>query len=199
MPEDQKKAQPEEAKPAPAAPPDAGHIPMSEELDSPAWTLPPPKAIGIGLAVFAVLAALVFFLTRAQPVASGSIDKVIAVSPTQDQVMVAIHVSFTNVLPEKPLWVRSASARLTKADGQQMTDTAASIVDFDRYFEAFPDLKEGAIEPLRPESKLAPGEKSRGMVIVSFPVDKQTFEQRKELVVLLDPYDQPPVTIGAEP
>jgi hypothetical protein len=196
MPEDQKNAQPEEAKPAAAAQPDAGHVPMSEELDSPAWTLPPPKAIGIGLAVFA---AVVFFLTRATPVASGSIDKVIAVSPTQDQVMVAIHVSFTNVLPEKPLWVRSASARLTKADGQQMTDTAASIVDFDRYFEAFPELKEGAIEPLRPETKLAPGGRLRGMVIVSFPVDKQTFEQRKELVVLLDPYDQPPVTIGAEP
>jgi hypothetical protein len=169
---------------------------MSEEMDRAKWTLPPPEAIGIGLLVFAVLAGVVFYLARAKPVVAGSIDNVAVVSPTQDQVMLGINFNFTNVLPEKSVWIRSISARLTKPDGTEIKDIAASTTDFERYFQAFPALKENAIEPFPPDLKLSPGQSARGMIIVSFPVDRQTFDQRKGLAVLLDPYDQLPVVIG---
>jgi hypothetical protein len=170
---------------------------MSEELDRAKWTLPPAKIIGVGLAVFAVILAAVAFFGRAKPVAAGSIDHVTAVQMPDSSVMVGISFNFANVMPEKPLWVRGASARLVTPDGQEFTDVAASIADFDRYFQAFPDLKQNAFEPLKPETKLAPGQSERGMIIVSFPVDKARFDQRTNLSVILDPYDQKPVVIGA--
>jgi len=178
--------------------PDAGHIPMTEEMDSAKWTLPPPKIIGVGLLIFAVIFVIAFLLARPAPSAQGSIDNVVAVSLPQNQVMVGINVSFTNSLPKKSFFLRSAKAQLTKADGQEMTDIAASSVDFDRYFQAFPELKQNAIEALRPEIKLLPGETARGMIIVTFPVDKMTFDQRRKLAVILDPYDHLPVFIDAK-
>jgi hypothetical protein len=197
--------QPQPGPPATPDPPSdrpsyPGRLPIGEEMDSAKWTLPPPKILGVGLLVFLALATIVYFLGgRAKPVAAGTIDHVAVASPTDNQVLVAINVTFSNILPEKPIWLRSVSARLTKPDGQQFNDTAASFVDFERYFQAFPVLKEGAIEPLRPDTKLMPGEKVSGMIVVSFPVDKQTFDQRKDLSVILDMYDQLPVTIGGKP
>jgi hypothetical protein len=176
-----------------------GRLPIGEEMDSSKWTLPPPKTLGVGLLVFVVLGIVMFLLVgRAKPVAAGTIDHLAIASPADNQVLVAINVTFSNILPEKPIWLRSASARLTKSNGEQLSDTAASFVDFERYFQAFPALKEGAIEPLRPDIKLMPGEKASGMIVVSFPVDKQTFDQRKNLAVVLDLYDQLPVTIGGK-
>ncbi len=185
-------------KPAAVEPPDAGHIPMTEEFDRAKWTLPPPKSVAIGLLVFAFIAAVVMFLARGKPAASGSVDNVIAVTMPDNNVMVAINLTVTNAMPTKSLWIRSMKARLTKPDGQEVTDEAASIADFDRYFQAFPELKQNAIEPLKPETKLTPGASTRGRIIVSFPVDKPTFEQRKGLAVIVDPYDQPPVIIASK-
>jgi hypothetical protein len=59
-------------------------------------------------------------------------------------------------------------------------------------------LKQNAIDALRPELKLQPGERARGMIIVTFPVDKAEFERRKSLAVVLDPYDHLPVVINAK-
>ena len=196
-PEPQSQPQPQ---PESQALPPSYAVPFSlgEEMDRAKWTMPPPKIIGLGLLVFAVVAGIVFYVAWPKPVAAGTIDNVAVVSPTNNQVLVAINVSFSNVLPEKPIWLRSASAQLTKPNGEQLRDTAASFVDFDRYFQAFPQLKEHAIQPLRPDIKLVPGEKTSGMIIVSFPVDQQTFAQRKDLAVILNPYDQRPVTIGSK-
>ncbi len=181
------------------APVNPGRLLVGEEMDRAKWTMPPPKTIGLGLLVFVVVAAIIYLLAgRAEPVAAGTIDNVAVASPTNNQVLVAINVTFRNILPEKPIWLRSASAQLTKPDGEQLKDTAASFVDFGRYFQAFPVLKEHAIEPLQPDIKLNPGEQVSGMIIVSFPVDQQTFAQRKDLSVILDMYDQLPVTIGSK-
>src|SRR4051812_15094734 len=149
MPENNTSAAPSQPpKPAPASAPDAGHIPMTEELDRAKWTLPPFRIIGLGLLIFAVIAGVAIFLSRQKPAAAGSIDNVTAVALPQNQVMVAINVTFTNALPEKPFFLRGVTARLTKPDGEKVTDTAASAVDFERYFQAFPELKQNALQPL---------------------------------------------------
>ena len=110
--------------------------------------------------------------------------------PNQNIVLVAITVTLRNNA-EKPLWIRSLKAQLTTADGHSYEDSAASAVDLDRYFQAFPPLKESSEPPLSPETKLLPGEEKRGTIVVSFHVIKEALDQRKSLTVTIQPYDQP--------
>ena len=77
------------------------------------------------------------------------------------------------------------------ADGHTYEDEAASAVDLDRYFQAFPALKESSEPPLPPETKLLPGATQRGTIMFSFPVTKEALDQRKGLEVSIQPYDQP--------
>jgi hypothetical protein len=91
---------------------------------------------------------------------------------------------------DKPLWIHTLKAQLTTADDKAFEDEAASVVDLDRYFQAFPALKESAEPPLSPETKLSAGTDQRGTIIVGFKVTKETFDQRKSLAVSIQPYDQ---------
>ena len=91
---------------------------------------------------------------------------------------------------EKTLWIHDIKGVL-KTDGGEFTDDAASPVDFARYFEAFPALKEHALEAIPPETKIPPGGQTQGTVVVSFPVTQDGFDKRKSLSVVIQPYDQP--------
>jgi hypothetical protein len=109
--------------------------------------------------------------------------------PDQHAVMVAVNVTLHNS-GKKSLWIHDIKARLT-TDGGEFTDEAASAVDFDRYFQAFPTLKEHAIAAIPPETKIPPGGQAQGTIVVSFPVIKDDFDKRKSLSVAIQPYDQP--------
>jgi hypothetical protein len=90
----------------------------------------------------------------------------------------------------KPLWIKTIKAQLTTGDGKVLDDDAASAVDLDRYFLAFPALKESSAPAISPETKLPAGSEQRGTIIVSFKVDRAAFDQRKSLSVAIQPYDQ---------
>ena len=66
--------QPESAQPAP----DAGHIPITEEMDSAKWTLPPVLPVLIVLAVLAAIVGGGAYLMRPKPGATGAITGVYA-------------------------------------------------------------------------------------------------------------------------
>ena len=104
-------------------------------------------------------------------------------------IMAAITFTLRNTA-DKPLWVRTLTARLTTADDQTFDDDAASAVDLDRYFQAFPALKESSEPPLSPEAKLLPKAEQKGTIIVGFKVTREAFDQRKSLTVTIQPYDQ---------
>ena len=112
--------------------------------------------IAIGAVLVVVLIAS--FLKRAKPQASGSLDNVAAVEiPGQNSTMVAL--TFTHSQHQRQ--DRSTSARFKssiKAPSGDSTVDAVSAVDFDRYFQAFPALKNGAQPALPPETKIQPGE-----------------------------------------
>ena len=195
MPEEQKqpeKPSAEKKKPA-APPPDAGHIPMGEEFDRAKWTLPPWQPVAIALAIVAVIVLVVVWQLSLKPLAVGSIDDVAAVQLPGDSVLVAVQVTVTNP-GKKALWIHNLKARLKTATGE-FSDTAASPVDFERYFQGFPELRAHAIEPLKVETKIAPGATERGMIIVSFPVNKEAFDKRQAISVIIEPYDQRAVVI----
>lgn len=173
---------------------DAGHVPITEEFDSAKRTLPAVAPLAVALVVVVVFIAGVAYIFRAKPVAQGQIDNVFfSRQADQTTAMVAIQVTLKAV-GDKPLYIKSIKADLKTLDNDY-SDEAASASDFDRYFQAYPDLKDHAMKPLAVETKIAPGAEERGTVIVTFPVEKEQFDARKGLTVTVEPYDQRPVVL----
>src|SRR5215467_2050049 len=131
--------------------PDAGHIPMSEEMDSARWTLPPIVPVLIALVAVAIVIAVVAFTNRQTP-STGALTKVIA-ADNADSVLVAVHLNLNNAKNDY-LWIKSITGELTDKDGKKYTDEAAPGVDLDRYIQAAPELGEGRITPLKTEIKV---------------------------------------------
>jgi hypothetical protein len=180
---------------------DAGHVPITEELDSAKRSLPPMAPVAIALAAVAIVVGIIAFTFRAKPVAQGGIDAVyVSVLPNQPNIFVPIQVTLRNV-SNKTLYIKDITATL-KTDQGENSDTAASSSDYERYFAAFPDLKEHSTQALVVETKIAPGAEQKGTVLVSFPVTKDQFDTRKDLSVTVVPYDQSPIVLrekGAAP
>jgi hypothetical protein len=163
---------------------------IGEEFGTARRNLPPAGIVLICIAAVAVIVGLFAFKERPKPQGAGSIDFVAATEvPGQNMIMAAITLTLRNTT-DKPLWIHTLKAQLTTADEKTFDDGAASAVDLDRYYQAFPALKESAEPPLSPETKLLAGAVQRGTIIVSFKVTREAFDQRKSLTVTIQPYDQ---------
>jgi hypothetical protein len=189
--------------PTPPPPPPAarpGHVPMSEEFDRAKWTLPPAAPVLIVLGVLAIIVGIVAWIGRPKPQSSGEIVSVFAMQqPDQQSVLVEVQLNLRN-LGKKPMRIRSIQAELSvPGQTEPLKDEAASAVDFDRYFQAFPELKEHATAPIPIESDIAPGAQQQGMVIFGFPVTKEAFEQRQQLRLTLALEDRPSLVIPPPP
>ena len=165
-------------------------INIAEEFGTAKRNLPPAKIVAIVLGAAAILLGIYAFVARARPQGGGSVDNITAVEiPDQNMVMVAINVTVHNS-GEKSLWIHDIKGKIVTDSGER-SDEAASGVDFDRYFQAFPALKEHALAPLPPETKIPPGGQAQGTIVVTFPVTQEEFDKRKSLSVVIQPYDQP--------
>jgi hypothetical protein len=186
---------PEPAPKTPQPEPDAGHIPMTEEMDRAKWTLPPIKPVLIAAGIIAVIVVILAWTLRWKPTtASKILDVNVVEQADQRNVLVAINVDVVNV-SEKPLWLNNARVKIDTDKPEPLQDDAASPVDFERYFVAYPDLGKNVKEPLRPDTKLDPNGHAERTLIVGFPVSKAEFERRKSLVVTIDVADQRPIVI----
>ncbi|MGB8768469.1 MAG: DUF4352 domain-containing protein [Candidatus Korobacteraceae bacterium] len=173
---------------------DAGHVPITEEFDSPKRSLPPAVPVVIALVVVAIVVGIVAFVERSKPVAQGGIDAVYASRPANmTSTMVLLQVTVTNV-GDKALYIKSITTNLKTDQGDQ-SDDAAAPTDYDRYFEAYPELRPHATQPLTVETKIMPGDEQKGTVLVAFPVTEQEFSARKDLNVTVVPYDQSPIVL----
>src|SRR5581483_1949899 len=183
----------EEPRPASNVPPaDAGHIPMTEEMVSAKWRLPPILPVLVA-AVAVALVVGIFVLVMGRSPGTGQILNVTGVEQvTKDSMLVAVNVAVKNVSKE-PVAIKSIHVEMTPAAGAPdqsvLRDEAAPAVDYDRYFQAYPALAQNKMEPLRPETRLQPGETQQGMVIVGFPVNQEAFDKRKSLHMLITFYD----------
>jgi hypothetical protein len=176
--------------PASVSPQPRTQFHIGEEFGTAKKNLPPVKIVLIGVAVVAVVAIIAGLAQRPHSATAGSIDDIVSVEvPDQNMVMVAINVSFQNN-GVKSYWIHTIKADLDTTGGS-FTDDAASPADFDRYFQAFPALKQHALAPLEREAKITPGGRLAGTVIVAFPVTPDAFAKRKSLKVTIQPYDQP--------
>ncbi|MFB3814075.1 MAG: hypothetical protein ACE14L_08175 [Terriglobales bacterium] len=143
--------------------------------------------VGVVLVIIAAIIGIFAYTMRPKPKATGAIDEAYAVALPGDNVLATIRVTFHNV-GGKPLYIRDIKGKLVAEDGNEYTDVAANAVDFDRYFRAFPDLRDHSIQPLKVEARLEPGEQTRGSVVVRFPVTLDAFNARKALSVIIQPY-----------
>ncbi len=167
---------------------------IGEEYGTARKSLPPAGIVAICVVVVAAIVAGYALTHRAHALSSGSIDDVVAVPmPGQDMVMVAVNVSLQNN-EQKPTWIKSISVA-ADVGGNKQTDEAAPAVDVQRYFQSMPELKQHALELLTPETRVSPGGKVSGTIVVSFPVNSEAFAARKSLTVTIAPYDELPIVI----
>ncbi len=174
----------------PQAPtPNFGHIPITEEMDSAKWTLPPVIPLVIGLALVAVVATIVIFATKDKPSASLTITKVVSAAQ-EDNTMVAMQIKIENQI-EGPLWIKGIRAEVETADGKKLSDNAAPGTDGPRYMEAFPALEEAKADWLKEELKIPSKTSFTGVAIFSYPVAKAIFDARKQIKLHIQLYDRP--------
>jgi hypothetical protein len=177
------------AAPAPPATPAGPTINIGEEYGTAKKNLPPAKIVLIAVGAVLIVVLIASFLKRAKPQASGSLDNVAAVEiPDQNSTMVALSFTIRNT-SDKMLYVRGIQSTLKAPSGESTVD-AVSAVDFDRYFQAFPALKNGAQPALSPEAKIQPGESVARTVIVAFPVNLDAFNKRTSVSVAVWPYNE---------
>ena len=174
---------------------DAGHIPMEEEMDRAKWTLPPMAPVLIAAGVIAIIVGIFAWTMRWKPTTASKILDVNAVEQAdQTSVLVAVNVDIANV-SQKPVWLNTAKVKVDTDKPEPLEDEAASPVDFERYFVAYPGLSANAIEPLRRDTKIDPNGHIQRTIVVGFPVSKAEFEKRKSMVVTIDVADQYPIVI----
>jgi len=141
--------------PTPEPGPDAGHVPMTEEMDSAKWSLPPVVPVLIALGIVAVAVAIyAVHGTKFVARPSGKLVGVTvaeqkhesSIAPAESRVLVAVQVSVSNPGP-KPVYVQGASAEVKTDAPDALKDDAAATSDFERYATAFPELKQVASTP----------------------------------------------------
>ncbi len=180
---------PTPAVPGPSKTPSGPTINIGEEFGTAKKSLPSGKILVIAIIVLGIVVAFVSFLKRAKPQASGTLDNVVAVEiPGQGSTMVALTFTIRNS-SDKILYVHTLQASVKAPSGDSVAD-AVSAVDFDRYFQAFPTLKNGSQPALAPETKIQPGETTARTIIVAFPMPLDTFNHRQVLSAVIWPYDQ---------
>ena len=167
--------------------PDAmAHI--GQEYGTGKENLPPARLVSIILGVLVVALGILAFVYRAKSPAAGSIDDVqVQDVAGQNSVMLAVNVSFQNN-GKTEYKMRSINAELETANGTY-EDQPAAAMDFNRYLEAFPQLKTNAIPQLEIQT-VEPGGRRSGRVIVSFPVTASEFANRKSLKVKVSAFGE---------
>ena len=178
---------PVKAKPAEAL--SLGHIPITEELDSAKWTLPPVVPLLIAAVVVGVLVAVVVLSNRTKPSAALAITKVVSAAQ-ESNTMVAIQIKLDNQV-EGPLWIKQIQAEVEAPDGKKYSDNAAPAVDAPRYVEAFPALGEAKADWLKEDLKIPTKTSYSGTAVFSYPIDKAAFDKRKQVTIRIQLYDRP--------
>jgi hypothetical protein len=169
--------------------PDAGHIPITEEMDSAKWTLPPIVPLVVAAVVVGILVAVIALSNRTKPSASLAITKVVSAAQ-EGNTMVAVQIKLDNQV-EGPLWIKQIQAEVETPDGKKYSDNAAPGVDGPRYMEAFPPLAEAKADWLKEDLKIPTKTSFNGVAIFSYPVDKAAFDKRKQVTLRIQLYDRP--------
>jgi len=160
---------------------------IGEEFGTAKKNLPPARIVLIGVAIIIVIGGVLALIQRPKSQATGTIDDAVAVEiPGQNSVMAAINISIENE-GKSPFKIHNIKVDVDTANGS-FSDEPAPAMDMDRYYQALPELKRRAMDPLPAETVVAPGATLRGTIMVTFPVAPDAFASRKSLKVTVWPY-----------
>lgn len=194
--------------------PDAGHIPMSAELDSPQWSLPPLVPVLVAAAVLALLLGTYLLSSKKPPTSTGSAVRVVAlplhieskgsIAPgqmgtldqdveTRDSVLVNVVLDVKNAI-EKPMYLKGIQGKLVTDKGE-FTDDAAPASDYERILQAYPEVSIAEVKPFQSESSIASKTDQQGLAVFSFPVTRDSWDKRKSLQATINFYDHAPLVI----
>jgi hypothetical protein len=196
--------------------PDAGHVPMTEELDSARWSLPPVVPVVVAAAVLAIVLAVYLLSSKQPPTSSGSAVRVVAlpmhieskgsIAPGQegtidqnveksDSLLVNVALDVKNAIG-KPMYIKGIDAKLVTDKGE-FTDHAAPASDYERIVQAYPQLGIAQMKPFQSESSIAANTEQQGLAIFSFPVSREDWDKKKLLQASISFYDHAALVIDA--
>ena len=196
--------------------PDAGHIPMSEELDSARWSLPPIMPVVIAAAVLGLILGTYLVSSKKPPTSTGSVLRVVAMPlhtessgsimpggegtldrdvEKTDAVMVNVVLNVKNAI-QKPMYLKNIQAKLVTDKGEY-NDDAAPASDYERIVLAYPEINIPGNKPLRSESTILPNADQQGVAVFSFPITREQWDKRKSLLAQVNFYDHAPLVIDA--
>jgi hypothetical protein len=135
------------------------------------------------------------------PIASGEVSR-IAIYPVQakiaggaagmpgmqggdeiiNQLLVFAHVQVHNP-NQAPITIVDHWGVVTLADGSTQRSVANSVADFNKVFQAYPQLAPLRMEPLRRNTLIPPGQSIDGLVIFSYPISRDDWDKRKSMQV----------------
>jgi|SRR5947209_9632775 len=182
---------------APAPQHNAGHIPITEELDSAKWTLPPIVPLLIAAVLVAVIVSVLVFSNRATPSSALALTKVASVDQ-EGNTMVAIQARLDNQI-DKALWIKSITAEIETPDGKKYKDSSAPSTDAARYIDAFSPLQEAKADFFKEDLKIPAKTSYNGVAVFAFPVAKKDFDARKTLTLRVQIYDNPTLVVVSPP
>ena len=175
--------------PPPASPAAGPTINIGEEYGTAKKNLPPAKIVLIAIAGVLVVVLIASVVKRAKPQGGGSLDNVVAVEiPGQNSTLAALTFTLHNS-SDKALYIRELQGSVKTTTGDTKGD-AVSAVDFDRFFLAFPALKNGAQPALAPEVRIEVGQSVSRTIIVPFSMTLDAFNQRKSVSAIIWAYNQ---------
>jgi hypothetical protein len=171
--------------------------------------------IALIVSTLAVVAWIRF--ERKTPVATGEIAR-ISIFPVQakitggaagtpgmegqdqivNQLLVFAHIRLHNP-NTAPITIVDDWAVVTLPDGETRRSAAASQADFDKVFQAYPQLAPMRMDPLRRELQIQPGQSADGLVVFSYPLSREDWDKRKSMQVTLSLNGAKDVTISAPP
>lgn len=96
-----------------------------------------------------------------------------------DQVLLFTHVRLRNQ-SKQPIFLHQIIANVTLADGIH-SSYATTAADFERVFQAYPQLVPWHAGPISPSLTLQPGETKEGTFVCQFRMTKADWEARKGL------------------
>lgn len=164
------------------------------------------------VAAVIVTAAIAFYVISGQkpPAATGDIEQVWvhpqhtetsgidangAPMPKEvaDQVYVFALVKLHNQ-SDKPLFLHNILANATLDDGIH-SSYAATAVDYDRVFIAYPTMPVPHGKPLAPQTTIDPGQSVEGEIVSAFRLTKQQWDTHKDLSLTFGIQYQPDLVL----
>jgi hypothetical protein len=198
--------------PLDTSPSDSLHLPQYEEPTNYGRVA---LRVLLALIISSLVVVVWIRFERKTPVATGDIARV-SIYPVQaritggnagtpgmegqdqiiNQLLVFAHVRLHNP-NTAPITIVDDWAIVTLPNGETRRSLGASTADFDKVFQAYPQLAPLRMDALRRDIQIQPGQSVDGLVVFSYPLSREEWDSRKSMEVTISFNGAKDVTLNA--